>query len=181
LYSLECNMMKVFTRPTSASDFLSLKTVKKPVFLRFFGLSSSGRWYRRPEFQKLVEQKLFAIMKGNFSALAVKRIREKSKNDTLLVKTKWTDEDPDFEGSEHREDQYPCAKMLFFMETNHICTELLQKTDSQRLLRPWLDTNASLVFFGEKWPFSRCLHQGFIFKRSQRFFIWCLLGWTATA
>jgi hypothetical protein len=28
-----------------------------------------------------VEQKLFAIMKGNFSALAVNRIREKSKND----------------------------------------------------------------------------------------------------
>jgi adenylylsulfate kinase-like enzyme len=49
----------------------------QPVFLRFFGLSSSGR----PEFQKLVEQKLFAIMKGNFSALTVKRIREKSKND----------------------------------------------------------------------------------------------------
>jgi hypothetical protein len=31
----------------------------------------------RLKLQKLVEQKLFAIMKGNFSALAVKRIREK--------------------------------------------------------------------------------------------------------
>jgi hypothetical protein len=28
------------------------------------------------------------------------------------------------------------AKKLFFIETNHICTELLQKTDSQRLFRP---------------------------------------------
>jgi hypothetical protein len=35
----------------------------------------------RPEFQKLVEQKLFAIMKGNFSALGVKLNREKPKND----------------------------------------------------------------------------------------------------
>jgi hypothetical protein len=66
-------------------NILSQKTVKKPVFLRFFGPSSSGRWYFRPEFQKLVEQKLFAIMKGNFSALAVKRIREKSKNDPSYV------------------------------------------------------------------------------------------------
>jgi hypothetical protein len=49
------------------------------------------------------------------------------------------------------------------MENNHICTELLQKTDSQRLLRPWLDTSASLVFFGQKWPFAKCLHQGLIF------------------
>jgi hypothetical protein len=48
------------------------------------------------------------------------------------------------------------------MEINHICTESLQKTDSQRL-RPWLDTSASLVFFGQKLPFSRCLHQGLIF------------------
>jgi hypothetical protein len=56
------------------------KTVKKSIFLWFFGLSSSGRWYLRPEFQKLVEQKLFAIIKGNFFALAVKRIREKTKN-----------------------------------------------------------------------------------------------------
>jgi hypothetical protein len=53
--------------------------VKKTVFLRFYGLSSSGRLYLHPEFQKLVEQKLFAIMKGNFSAQAVKRIEEKSK------------------------------------------------------------------------------------------------------
>jgi hypothetical protein len=30
---------------------------------------------------QLVEQKMFAIMKGNFSALAVNRIREKLKND----------------------------------------------------------------------------------------------------
>jgi hypothetical protein len=52
---------------------------EKPVFLRFFGHSSSVR----PEFQKLVGQKLFAIKKGNFSALdvKVKRIREKPKND----------------------------------------------------------------------------------------------------
>jgi hypothetical protein len=49
------------------------------------------------------------------------------------------------------------------MDTNHICTELLQKTDYQRLLRPWLDTSVSLVFFGQKWPFSRYLHQGSIF------------------
>jgi hypothetical protein len=33
------------------------------------------------EFQKLVEQKLLAIMKGNFSAVSVKRIREKPKTD----------------------------------------------------------------------------------------------------
>jgi hypothetical protein len=49
------------------------------------------------------------------------------------------------------------------MDTNHICSELLQKADYQRLLRPWLDTSASLVFFGHKWQFSRCLHQGLIF------------------
>jgi hypothetical protein len=80
-----------------------------------------------------------------------------------LVKAKLIDEDPDFEGSELREDQSSCAKKLFFMKTNHNCTELLQKTNSQRLLRPWLDTIASLVFFGQKWLFSRCLHQGLIF------------------
>jgi hypothetical protein len=45
---------------------------------------------------------------------------------------------------------------------DHFSTELLQKTDSQHLLRPWLDTSASLMFFGQKWPFSRCLHGGFI-------------------
>jgi hypothetical protein len=57
------------------------KNREKTRFSSMFGLSSPGRWYLRPEFQKLVEQKLFAIMKGNFSALAVNRIREKSKND----------------------------------------------------------------------------------------------------
>jgi hypothetical protein len=36
--------------------------------------------FSKLEFQKLIEQKLFVIIKGNFSALAVKRIREKSKN-----------------------------------------------------------------------------------------------------
>jgi hypothetical protein len=41
--------------------------------------------------------------------------------------------DFDFEGSELREDQSSCAKKLCFLETNHICTELLQKIDSQRL------------------------------------------------
>jgi hypothetical protein len=51
----------------------------------------------------------------------------------------------------------------------HICTELLQKTDSQRLLRPWLDTSASLVFFGQKLSFSRCLHQGLIFTDLEDF------------
>jgi hypothetical protein len=35
--------------------------------------------------------------------------------------------DPDFEGSELREDQSPYAKKLFFIEINHIFTELLQK------------------------------------------------------
>jgi hypothetical protein len=59
-------------------------------------------------------------------------------------------EDPDFEGSELREDQSPCTKKLFFIGTNHICTELLQKTESQRLSRPWLNTSASLVFIGIK-------------------------------
>jgi hypothetical protein len=57
--------------------------MKKPVFLRFFGLSSSGRWYLRPEFQKLVEQKLFAIMKGNFSALGVSEFEKNQK--TILI------------------------------------------------------------------------------------------------
>jgi hypothetical protein len=48
---------------------LSQKTVKKPVFFDFLDF----------EFQKLVEQKLFANMKAYFSTLAVKRIRENSK------------------------------------------------------------------------------------------------------
>jgi hypothetical protein len=48
---------------------------------RVFELSSSRRYSLRPEFQKLVEQKYFAIMKGNFSALAVKYILGKSKHD----------------------------------------------------------------------------------------------------
>jgi hypothetical protein len=43
-----------------------------------------------------------------------------------LVKAKKNEEDPDFEGSEHREDQ-SCAKKLFFMDTNHICTKFLKK------------------------------------------------------
>jgi hypothetical protein len=73
--------MKKIARIFEENSILSQKTMKKPVFLRFFGLLSSGRWYLRPEFQKLVEQKLFAIMKGNFSALGVKRIRENPKND----------------------------------------------------------------------------------------------------
>jgi hypothetical protein len=34
------------------------------------------RGYLRPEFQKLVEQKLFLITEGNFSVPAAKRIRE---------------------------------------------------------------------------------------------------------
>jgi hypothetical protein len=42
-----------------------------------------------------------------------------------LVKAKLIDKDPDFEGSELREDQFSCAKKLFFMQTKHICTELL--------------------------------------------------------
>jgi hypothetical protein len=67
-----------------------------------------------------------------------------------LVKAKRIDEDPNFEGSELVEDQSPCAKKLFSMEINHI-------------LRSWLDTSASLVFFGQKWPFSKSLHQGLIF------------------
>jgi hypothetical protein len=35
----------------------------------------------------------------------------------------------------------------------HICTELLQKTNYQRLLRPWLDTGASLMFFDQNGHF----------------------------
>jgi hypothetical protein len=62
-----------------------------------------------------------------------------------LVKAKCIDEDPDFKGSELREDQSSCAKKMFFMETNHICTALLQKTESQRLLRPWLDALVSIL------------------------------------
>jgi hypothetical protein len=88
-----------------------------------------------------------------------------------LVKAKRIDEDPDFEGSELIEDESPCTKKLFSMETNHICTELLQKTDSQRFLRPWLDTSASLVFFGQKWQFSRCLHQSLIFTDPKDFYM----------
>jgi hypothetical protein len=65
-----------------------------------------------------------------------------------LVKAKIIDEDPAFKASEVREDKSPCVKKLFFMEINHICTELLEKFDSQRLFRPWLDMSASLVFFG---------------------------------
>jgi hypothetical protein len=73
------------------NSILSQKTVKNPVFLRFFYISISGCWYLCPEFQKLVEQKLFAIMKGNFSALAVKRIRVKSKNNPpyLVITAPW--------------------------------------------------------------------------------------------
>jgi hypothetical protein len=41
-----------------------------------------------------------------------------------LIKAKLIDEDPDFEGSELREDLSSCAKKLFFRENNHICTEL---------------------------------------------------------
>jgi hypothetical protein len=40
---------------------------------------SSTFWFFK--LRALVEQKLFAIMEGNFSALRVKRIQEKSKND----------------------------------------------------------------------------------------------------
>jgi hypothetical protein len=83
-----------------------------------------------------------------------------------LVKAKKIDDDPDFLGSELREDQSPCAKKLFFIETNHIYTEFLQKTDSQRLLRPWLHTSASLMFFGQIFEKSAL---GFNLHRSQRF------------
>jgi hypothetical protein len=81
----------------------------------------------------------------------------------MALKEKLIDENPDFEGSELREDQSSGAKKLFFMETNHICTELLQKTDFQQLLRPWLNTSASLVLFDQKWPFLRWRHQVLIF------------------
>jgi hypothetical protein len=44
-----------------------------------------------------------------------------------------------------------------------------------RLLRSWLDTIIwCLVVFGQKWPFSRCLHQGLIFADLKDFFIRCL-------
>jgi hypothetical protein len=109
----------------------------------------------------------FSVSFDYFPAKKLRKLKKRPNQRELvwdeLVKTKLIDEDPDFEGSELREDQSSSAKKLFFMETNNICTELLQKTDSQRLLIPWLDTSASLVFFGLKLPFSRCLHQGLIF------------------
>jgi phage portal protein BeeE len=49
--------------------------------MRIFQYQNFINRQNRPEFQKLVEQNLFAIMKGNFFALKVKRIREKPKND----------------------------------------------------------------------------------------------------
>jgi hypothetical protein len=79
-----------------------------------------------------------------------------------LVQARWIDED--IEGPKLKEYQSPCTEKLCFMETNQIFTKLLQKTDSQRLLRPWGDTSASFVFFGQKRPFSRGLHQDFIFN-----------------
>jgi hypothetical protein len=55
-----------------------------------------------------------------------------------LVKEKKIDEDPDYEGPDLKEDQPSCVKKLFFIETNHICTELSQNTESQRILSPAL-------------------------------------------
>jgi hypothetical protein len=110
------------------------------------------------------------------------KLKEKLKNLALNMFLVVNEPETDFEGSELRENQSPCAKKLFFIETNHICTdELLQKTDSQRLLRPWLDMRASLVFFGQKWPFSRCLHQVLIFTDLKKKIIWVLLRSKTTA
>jgi hypothetical protein len=58
------------------TEFCLKKPWKNPFFFDFLDFQALC-----PEFQKLVEQKLFAIMKGNFSALRDKRIREKPKND----------------------------------------------------------------------------------------------------
>jgi hypothetical protein len=66
-----------------------------------------------------------------------------------LAKVRKIKEDPDFEGSDLGEDQSPCVKNLFFMETNHICTELSRKPESQRILRPEMDTSASLGWIGQ--------------------------------
>jgi hypothetical protein len=60
--------------------FCSKKPWKNPFFFNFLDFQAPGA-ISPPEFQKLVEQKLFAIIKGNFSALSVRRIRETPKND----------------------------------------------------------------------------------------------------
>jgi hypothetical protein len=57
--------------------------------------------------------------------------------------------------------------------------EWLQKSIPNAFWDLWLDTSTSLVFFGQKWSFSRCLHQGF-FTTSQRFFIYQILGHDGT-
>jgi hypothetical protein len=80
-----------------------------------------------------------------------------------LIKAKLIDEDPDYEGSELREDQSPCAKKLFFMDTNHIFTELLQKKRLPMPFETLAGHECKFGVFGQKWSFSRCLHQGLIF------------------
>jgi hypothetical protein len=49
-----------------------------------------------------------------------------------------SDQNIDFEGSGLPDDQSSCVKMPFFIKTNHIWTELLQKTTSQHVLWPLL-------------------------------------------
>jgi hypothetical protein len=63
--------------------FCPQKPWKNPFFFDF--LDFQGADVSAPNFKKLVCN-LFAIMKGNFSALAVNRIREKSKTIYLNVR-----------------------------------------------------------------------------------------------
>jgi hypothetical protein len=64
-------MWQVYTRPTSASDFSFRKRRKRQFFFDFSDVQAPGATILRLEFQKVVELKLFVIMKDNFSAVAV--------------------------------------------------------------------------------------------------------------
>jgi hypothetical protein len=54
---------------------------KKQFFFDLLSFQAPGANNCAPNFKNSKNKKWFVIMKGNFFALAVKRIREKSKND----------------------------------------------------------------------------------------------------
>jgi hypothetical protein len=56
-----------------------------------------------------------------------------------------------------------------FIENNHYCPELLQKTDSQRLLRPYGWIRVQVWCFWPKMAIFEVSAPGFNLHRSQRF------------
>jgi hypothetical protein len=73
--------MDKIARAFEKNSIWSQKTVKKTRFSSIFWTFKLRALLSPPRITKTRGTKLFAIMKGNFSALAVKQIREKSKND----------------------------------------------------------------------------------------------------